>query len=270
MARLFEALEQNKDISDLLPPDSIDIQVLDRSKRSVFTLCAEYVNLDAFEKLLKYVTNIYILNVEDIYRRTPLMCALNPPVTETEENMSIREQMILKMLAKSLVDVTYNDARGRQCLHYAVKNFSVAVVSKLIEAGADVNAADLEGITPLMAALDRNDLDMVRLLLYSGADKTCVDKAVNKSSEAARKMIAEWSALDGRYAIFSAPGERQCVHIRIRTLYSAEQDENKFAHRLNTVQDAVACDPWVLFMVALIIQIYIYNYFFLFFRFRVL
>ena len=46
---------------------------------------------------------------------------------------------------------------------------SASIVARLIEAGADVNVVDNEGITPLRAALDEGRDDLVRLLLRHGA-----------------------------------------------------------------------------------------------------
>jgi ankyrin repeat protein len=46
----------------------------------------------------------------------------------------------------------------------------------LIEAGYDVNYADKEGITPLMAATEKNDSKLARNLLECGARPTEIDK----------------------------------------------------------------------------------------------
>ncbi len=50
-------------------------------------------------------------------------------------------------------------------LHVAAEN----AVSFLLEAGADVNAAASEGVTPLHAAAYRGELDIARMLLEAGA-----------------------------------------------------------------------------------------------------
>ena len=46
---------------------------------------------------------------------------------------------------------------------------SASIVARLIEAGANVNASDDEGITPLRAAIDAGRKDLVQLLLRHGA-----------------------------------------------------------------------------------------------------
>ncbi|MQA90164.1 MAG: hypothetical protein GEU90_08010 [Gemmatimonas sp.] len=52
----------------------------------------------------------------------------------------------------------------------AVKNGDVDAVRHLIESGADVNAAEGDGMTPLHWAAGRGDVEVARLLLEAGAD----------------------------------------------------------------------------------------------------
>lgn len=57
-------------------------------------------------------------------------------------------------------------------LHLAVGQGNYSTVELLVNAGANVNAADIRGMTPLMIAIatDRADARIVRLLLSKGAD----------------------------------------------------------------------------------------------------
>jgi ankyrin repeat protein len=58
----------------------------------------------------------------------------------------------------------------------AVKNGDLAYVQKLISKGADVNAKDNIGMTPLMAAAEEGRKDVCELLISKGADINAQDK----------------------------------------------------------------------------------------------
>lgn len=101
---------------------------------------------------------------------------------------------IRRAAATSAVDE--RDSAGRTSLHYAVgddpvgldyaaaltnpalaeanfrkaSEYKVTHTTRLLSEGADVNAADDDGFTPLHLAASRDNLDIVRLLLDAGAD----------------------------------------------------------------------------------------------------
>ena len=69
-------------------------------------------------------------------------------------------------------------------------------VRSLLDAGADVNAADADGITPLMATAMNGNLSLARLLLSAGADR----RPCNKWGMTAH-AIALWHGHDALAAV---------------------------------------------------------------------
>jgi ankyrin repeat protein len=73
------------------------------------------------------------------------------------------------------------DRRRWTALHFATRTKNPAVVKLLIEAGANVNAKDDEGITPLHQGLLQYpvNLEMTEMLLAAGAKPDMLRKYVN-------------------------------------------------------------------------------------------
>ncbi|KPP66106.1 myotrophin-like, partial [Scleropages formosus] len=69
-------------------------------------------------------------------------------------------------------DVNRTLEGGRKPLHYAADCGQADVLEFLLSKGADVNAHDKHGITPLLSATYEGHLACVRILLEKGADKT--------------------------------------------------------------------------------------------------
>jgi len=68
----------------------------------------------------------------------------------------------------------YSPAWGDTCLHSAVIERRADLVPLLLEAGAEVNARNVRGVTPLHRAVERPEL--VDLLLRNGADVNSTDR----------------------------------------------------------------------------------------------
>ena len=78
-----------------------------------------------------------------------------------------------RLLKAPLIDLNKKNNLNRTPLAIALsldlKNRYV-IINKLIAAGADVNTVDASGVTPLMLAIDENNVKLVDLLLFAGAD----------------------------------------------------------------------------------------------------
>jgi uncharacterized protein len=60
-------------------------------------------------------------------------------------------------------------------LHYAARDGRIEIARTLIAANANVNQAEVNGVSPLVMAIANNHIDVARLLLDHGADVNAVD-----------------------------------------------------------------------------------------------
>lgn len=79
-------------------------------------------------------------------------------------------QSILKLLSSA--DVNYRDAKfqNRTFLHYAAEKGDMSTAASLVDQGADVNARDTYGQTPLSVAASNGQIGIMNLLLSKGVD----------------------------------------------------------------------------------------------------
>uniref|UniRef100_UPI00387FB281 Transcription factor ETV6,DARPin n=1 Tax=synthetic construct TaxID=32630 RepID=UPI00387FB281 len=81
----------------------------------------------------------------------------------------------VRILMANGADVNATDNDGYTPLHLAASNGHLEIVEVLLKNGADVNASDLTGITPLHAAAATGHLEIVEVLLKHGADVNAYD-----------------------------------------------------------------------------------------------
>lgn len=71
----------------------------------------------------------------------------------------------------NMVSVTVSVSRsGETALFNAILKNRVRMLGSLLKAGVDINAKNIEGITPLMAAADQGRREIVQFLLDHGCD----------------------------------------------------------------------------------------------------
>lgn len=85
------------------------------------------------------------------------------------------------------------DDVGQTALHFAADRGSTACLNLLIEAGANVNAVDCDGIGVLQTALSAgSDVEVLRSLLDAGADPDATDD----DGDSARMWVSEEGSKD--------------------------------------------------------------------------
>jgi truncated hemoglobin YjbI len=104
-------------------------------------------------------------SVADDKARTPLYCVGN------ECSAPGASQIVRALLRKNpaCVDVIHGVKRCT-ALHMAARRGNVEVIGALLDGGADIEARDSAGDTPLRRSVNCNKVDAARLLLARGAD----------------------------------------------------------------------------------------------------
>jgi ankyrin repeat protein len=89
------------------------------------------------------------------------------------------EEEVIDLLLAAKADVNIKDNEDRTCL-MAAANYEgdqyVRIVQKLLKAGAEINAIDVHGATPLMYATNNFKTANTEILLKAGADVNAADK----------------------------------------------------------------------------------------------
>ncbi|MBR3927115.1 MAG: ankyrin repeat domain-containing protein [Akkermansia sp.] len=81
----------------------------------------------------------------------------------------------LKSALAAGADVNAADSEGITSLMRAAESGNEEILKLLIEAGADVNAADCDDITPLICAAETGNEEILKLLIEAGADVNVED-----------------------------------------------------------------------------------------------
>jgi ankyrin repeat protein len=89
------------------------------------------------------------------------------PVADAAEQ---RNRALVRSLLSAGADVNAAQVDGMTALHWAVYNDDTDTAGLLVRSGADVNAANLYGVPPLALACTNGNAELVRLLLDAGAN----------------------------------------------------------------------------------------------------
>jgi ankyrin repeat protein len=108
---------------------------------------------------------------------------------------------VVSVLLEAGVDPNAADPDGRTPLHHAALKGRASLVQLLLEHGASVEARDSAGSRPLHDAALGGNVDSVRALLQHGAD---ISATIRESGETPLHMAASWGKVDVVRALLEA------------------------------------------------------------------
>ena len=101
-------------------------------------------------------------------------------------NVCVHEQHLRSLLSLAIVNgetrtaelligwpamnINLQAANGKTALHYCVQKQCLAQVRALLEAGANPNICDIRNVSPLLLAIEVDNIEICKLLIDSGAD----------------------------------------------------------------------------------------------------
>ncbi|KAL8785693.1 MAG: hypothetical protein Q9195_008539 [Heterodermia aff. obscurata] len=144
----------------------------------------------------------------------------DPNITDSSGYAAIdfaRSSLTCKLLLDAKAQVRPNPRKKNRCaLHYAVIGGAAAeVIDLLIDAGVDVNVTDIDGETPLINAIFWGRIEMARRLIERGAD---VNAANISSHESPVHFVANFDRPDLLSLILDRGADYKSVNIEGRDL----------------------------------------------------
>ena len=112
-----------------------------------------------------------------------------PSAEALSESVTFGYADVVKSLLDAGADATISESSGVNLVHWATITNRAAVIPELLAAGADLNATDDFGFTPLMyaATVDVGNTDAVMTLLKAGADRNIRNKDHRTALDQARR-----------------------------------------------------------------------------------
>lgn len=124
-----------------------------------------YGDIDIAKALLESGADV---NAEDNLGKTPVMLVIPED----------KREAMYRILIAHKADTTKKDAYGDTVLHTAtMTSLSPVILELLVASGADVNARNKDGVSPLLIAVQKRNFAHVKFYADRGADINSADKA---------------------------------------------------------------------------------------------
>ncbi len=147
----------HKAIATYLLENNADTSVQDSSGSTPLHEAIRYGQLEIAQMLLDAGANI---NAKDNLGKTPIMLII------PRDKLSETYHLLIRYRA----DLNQADTYGDTVLHTATMlKANSSIIKSLVEGGADINARNKEGVTPLAIAIQAQDINTIKLLTENGA-----------------------------------------------------------------------------------------------------
>ncbi len=188
-ALMFASENNTLNIVQELLDHGASVNQQDNSGWTALMLAAYHDNIEIAKMLLDAGADIYLQNKDgkmavDLGERfhasnelikllLPHPSDISDPKTEMSHLMIVASKGLtnpLKKFLKQPINIDQQDLNGKTALIHSILNNQNQSVELLLNAGADPNVADNEGMSPLAYAVQLGNEDIARMLIENGAD----------------------------------------------------------------------------------------------------
>ena len=159
------SIKNHKSIARYLIANGAHTSAQDITGATPLHEAVRYGDTDIAKALLESGADV---NAEDNLGKTPVMLVIPED----------KREAMYRILIAHKADTTKKDAYGDTVLHSAtMTSLSPAVLEMLTASGADVNARNKDGVSPLLIAVQKRNLSHVKFYAERGADINSADRA---------------------------------------------------------------------------------------------